>query len=389
MLLDFIIWDANPEIFRTGTFELFGTTFGPIAVRWYGLLFASGFLIGQQIMFYLFRKDGKPERDVEALTIYVVIATILGARLGHAIFYEPEAFFTAADPFKVFRIWEGGLASHGATITILIALWLYSRSRKGQSFAWIIDRVVITVALGGALIRMGNLMNSEIYGKPANVPWAFVYPLAEGSIDYLKQENEAFVESLDVKQAPGDTSVGNTFYQRLYIDVNFKRGKMPENQAINYATGMLMRGYERFEGMYDNLLIDPSRLEPQIRLEKGRTTVTLSLFGKPRHPSQIYETLFCLLLMGITFWLWSARRYQLPEGFIAATFIILLFSFRFIVEFIKKEQVASEKDMTFNIGQNLSIPAVLFGILLMVWAFYNQKKKADKSQITQAEKTNT
>ena len=164
-MISYIIWNGSPEIFSIGSF----------ALRWYGLLFALGFLISQQLLYYIHRKEGKPEKDVETLTIYMVVATIIGARLGHVIFYQPDMIWT--DPLGVFLPFQfspsfkftglQGLASHGGALGIFFALWLYSRKKKpGQSYLQILDRIAILVALTGCLIRFGNFFNSEIIGKP-------------------------------------------------------------------------------------------------------------------------------------------------------------------------------------------------------------------------------
>ena len=165
------MWDASPEIFTIP--EIAG--FGPFPVRWYGLLFAAGFLIGQQIMIHIFKKEGKTLEDIDSLTLYMVLSTVIGARLGHFLFYEPEVLFK--NPLEVILPPYAGLASHGAVVGIVTGLWLYSRSRKatGQTFFWVADRMVITIALGGAFIRFGNLMNSEIVGKPTDLPWGFIF----------------------------------------------------------------------------------------------------------------------------------------------------------------------------------------------------------------------
>ena len=173
-MISYLIWNGSPEIF----------SFGSFALRWYGLLFALGFLISQQILFYMFKKEGKPERDVEILTIYMVVATVIGARLGHIIFYEPQTIWT--DPLSIFLPFEfspefkftglQGLASHGGAFAILFALWLYARKKKpGQNFLQTVDRIVIVVALTGALIRTGNFFNSEIIGKPTDSPLGVVF----------------------------------------------------------------------------------------------------------------------------------------------------------------------------------------------------------------------
>ncbi|RIV19266.1 prolipoprotein diacylglyceryl transferase [Fibrisoma montanum] len=166
-MLQYIIWDVNPEIFHIGSFS----------IRWYGLLFALGFLIGMQIMTHIFKQENKPIADTDTLLIYMVVSTVLGARIGHFLFYEPQVLLR--NPLEVILPPYAGLASHGAAIGIMLGLWLYSRreaSRKtGQTFLWVTDRIVITVALGGAFIRLGNLMNSEIVGRPTDVPWAFIF----------------------------------------------------------------------------------------------------------------------------------------------------------------------------------------------------------------------
>nr|WP_295929152.1 prolipoprotein diacylglyceryl transferase [uncultured Dyadobacter sp.] len=170
-MISYIMWDASPEIFTIP--EIAG--FGPFPVRWYGLLFAAGFLIGQQIMIHIFKKEGKTLEDIDSLTLYMVLSTVIGARLGHFLFYEPEVLFK--NPLEVILPPYAGLASHGAVVGIVTGLWLYSRSRKatGQTFFWVADRMVITIALGGAFIRFGNLMNSEIVGKPTDLPWGFIF----------------------------------------------------------------------------------------------------------------------------------------------------------------------------------------------------------------------
>jgi len=147
-------------------------TLGPITFRWYGMLFGAAFLVGYYIGTIEYRDAGRPMEERDALLTYVLLATIIGARLGHVIFYEPEYYLR--NLHLVPAIWQGGLASHGAAIGILIGIWLYSRKYK-LSYLWVTDRVVIPVAIGGAFVRLGNFFNSEIYGVPTNVPWAVVF----------------------------------------------------------------------------------------------------------------------------------------------------------------------------------------------------------------------
>ncbi len=158
-----IEWNVSPEIFRIG----------PFALRWYSLGFVISFLLGYYIMRHIFKLEKKPETYVDDLFVYVFLGTIIGARLGHVIFYDLDYYLK--NPLEILMIWHGGLASHGAAIGILTALYLLVKKKKDFSFLWILDRVVIVVALSGFFIRLGNLFNSEIYGKPTHVPWAFVF----------------------------------------------------------------------------------------------------------------------------------------------------------------------------------------------------------------------
>lgn len=158
-----IHWNVDPTMFRLG----------PFAPRWYGLLFALGFLIGFYYMRSVFLHEDKPERDLDALLIWLLGGTIVGARLGHVLFYAPGYYLL--HPLEIPQIWEGGLASHGGTIGVLIAIWLYCRSRPDQPFMWLIDRLAPPVALTACFIRLGNLFNSEILGEPTDLPWAFVF----------------------------------------------------------------------------------------------------------------------------------------------------------------------------------------------------------------------
>ncbi len=158
-----IWWTVSPEIIRLG----------PLSIRWYGLLFALAFVFGYLIMQKIYKTENKPLADLDKFSIYVILGTVIGARLGHCLFYDPEYYL--ANPIEILKVWQGGLASHGAAIGILTSLYIYSKKFKGQSLLWILDRLVIVIALGGALIRLGNLFNSEIFGKAAEVPWAFVF----------------------------------------------------------------------------------------------------------------------------------------------------------------------------------------------------------------------
>ena len=158
-----IQWNVRPELVQ----------FGPIAVRWYGLLFALFFWFSYWIVAWQFRTEHKDEQTLGSLLGYLVAGTIIGARLGHCLFYEPGYYIS--HPLAVFKIWEGGLASHGGAVGVLIALHFHTRRHPDQPFLWLLDRIAVPAALGGFLIRLGNLFNSEILGRPTDVPWAFVF----------------------------------------------------------------------------------------------------------------------------------------------------------------------------------------------------------------------
>jgi len=261
MHLLIIPWDPNPEIFRIGSF----------AIRWYGLLFASCFLFGYIIMKKFFDNEGLGEDVLDRLTIYMAVGTIVGARLGHCFFYEPA--FYLKHPLEILMVWHGGLASHGAAIGILIALGLFVRKEK-KGYSWVIDRIAVVVALSGFFIRMGNLMNSEIYGVETTVPWGFVF----------------------------------------------------------------LRNHE----------------------------------VAPKHPTQIYEGLAYLLIFFLLYRMYWNKKGQVYQGLLISTFLILVFTARFFIEFLKENQVPFEATMKLNMGQLLSIPFVLLGIVWFYWSLKNK-----------------
>lgn len=261
MHLQVITWDVNPEIFRIGSF----------AVRWYGLLFASSFLFGYIIMSRIFKNENLGESVLDRLTVYMALGTIIGARLGHCFFYEPGYYLS--HPLEILKVWHGGLASHGAAIGILIALWLFVRKEK-KDYTWVIDRIAIVVALSGFFIRMGNLMNSEIYGVETNLPWGFIF------------------------------------------------------------------------------------------LRDGQTVA--------KHPTQIYEGLSYLLIFILLYRIYWKNKGEHIQGLLISLLLILVFTARFFIEFLKNDQVDFEASMKLNMGQWLSIPFVIAGF---VWLYYSVKAK--------------
>lgn len=179
-----MIWNTSPLAFKLaiGSWQF--------QVFWYGLFFASTFLYGYLLFTWIFKREGRPVNEVSDLLLMVMAGTIIGARLGHILFYDPGYYFS--HPEKILSLREGGLASHGAVAGILIAVWLYSRHATRQSFLWVCDRIGMAVPLSGCLIRLGNFFNSEILGTPANVPWAVVF----SRIDTIPRHPVQLYESL-------------------------------------------------------------------------------------------------------------------------------------------------------------------------------------------------
>lgn len=168
LLFNYITWTASPEIF----------SLGPLTVRYYGLFFAIAFLLGYYIVERMFKRENAPEKWLDSLFVYVVVATVVGARLGHVLFYGWEYY--SQNPGEILMIWNGGLASHGGAFGILFAIWLYSKRVTKKSMLWTLDRLVVAVALAAVFIRLGNLMNSEIVGRVTDLSWGFRFLRASG-----------------------------------------------------------------------------------------------------------------------------------------------------------------------------------------------------------------
>ncbi|OSZ77158.1 prolipoprotein diacylglyceryl transferase [Chitinophagaceae bacterium IBVUCB2] len=259
-----INWNINPEIFRIGGF----------ALRYYSLMFVFAFFFSYSLLSKIYKKENVSLTLLNKLSLYIFIGTIAGARLGHTLFYEFGYYkHHLLEIILPFSITNGkfeltgyqGLASHGAAIGIIIAVVWYCRKFK-QSFLRIMDRLVIVVALSAFFIRIGNLFNSEIIGKPSNASWAFIF------------EREDMV---------------------------------------------------------------------------------------PRHPAQLYEAILYLFIFAILLFLYKDNVQKRRDGFLFGCFLTMLFTVRFLVEFVKENQESFEKMMAINMGQILSIPFILIGLYLI------------------------
>lgn len=250
-----VTWDVNPALFHLGSFE----------VRYYGVLWAVALGISAYIFHHIMIREGLSEKTFDSVFWFGVISTVLGSRLGHCLFYDPGYYLT--HPVEILDIRQGGMASHGAAVGLLIGLWLFSRKNK-LPYIWSLDRISIVVAISGVAVRLGNLMNSEIYGTVTSLPWGFIF------------------------------------------------------------------------------------------VRDGETL--------PKHPTQIYEALCYLVLFVILLWMYYkkdlARRWP---GVMFGFFLIILFGTRFLIEFIKNPQVDFEQNMVLNMGQLLSIPFIVAGVVIL------------------------
>ncbi len=240
---------------------------GPLAVRWYGLCFAAAFLVGYWIMDWIYRKEGKSSESLDRLLAYMIVAAVVGARLGQVFLYDPHYYFTHLS--EIPKIWHGGLASHGGAIGILIALYLYTRQSGAPRYLWLLDRVVIPTALGGFFIRLGNFFNSEIVGTPTSGWWGVVF--------------------------------------------------------------------DRVDAI-------------------------------PRNPVQLFEGVTYLLIFFVLLAVYARHRARLPDGLLLGLFLMLVFTTRFLLEFVKTHQAEFSTGLPLKMGQLLSIPFVIAGVAFLVRA---------------------
>lgn len=275
--MEHFVWDTSPEIVRFGWFSL----------RYYGLLFAIGFIVGYSIMKKIFLEEGKNEEDLSSLLFHLMLGTIIGARLGHTLFYEPGYYLR--NPIEILKVWQGGLASHGGTIGVLLATWLYKRKHPDQGYLWLADRLSIGVAFTAGCIRLGNFFNSEILGKPSDVPWAIIF------------------------------------------------------------------------ARYDQV---------------------------PRHPAMLYESLAYFLLFFLLWGLYRLKGASIAPGRLLGILLSWVFTSRIFIEFFKENQVAFEDQMVLNMGQLLSIPFVIIGIILAT-GIYRKFLPEKPAEATTAQQTST
>lgn len=360
-MLNFIIWDFSPALFTLGSWEL----------RWYSLLFAMGFILGGQLLTWIYKQEGRNEKYVETLTLYMVPATVLGARLGHCLFYDPAYYL--ANPIEILKVWEGGLASHGATIGILFAIYLYSRAHKDQSYLYVLDRIVITIALAACLIRVGNLMNSEIYGKITNSNLGFLF--VHGAEKSLQDRFGDNFTDIKIQYNRKDTLIGDKKLGVLNLSMTSQSTGVPYHKLKDFVEDRVQRALVSSgnSDVSENIFLPETKFRYSInRNEDGTGLITVPLYGFARYPTQIFEALFGLLLFVFLFYTYLKYKAHTPEGRLFGWFVVLLFTFRLLVEFLKAPQVDFENGMPLNMGQLLSIPLIALGVWV-VWKSYQSK----------------
>jgi phosphatidylglycerol:prolipoprotein diacylglycerol transferase len=363
MSLNYVIWNVPPQLIDLGRFE----------IRYYSLLFALGFVMGYIILLRIFKKQGLNVELLDRLTIYMVISTIIGARIGHCLFYEYDYYIQ--HPLEIILPWRGqigkdfeftgfqGLASHGAAIGILIGIYLFARKTK-SSYLWTMDMIVIVTALAGSFIRLGNMMNSEIYGKPTNSNYGYVF--THDLTRILTEKYKGTIENVSYKKINAAHIKGQQGIP-MQINIEFSRKIKDENQVKPFGEYLLADDLTRYN--YDNniFLLHGDSLNYNLKQRDNRLWLSAQIGGLPRHPSQLYEATCYLLIFLILMFIYYTYEKRLRDGFIFGVFLFLVFTARFFIEFLKENQEAFENSMSLNMGQLLSIPFIIIGLTLIFW----------------------
>ena len=346
-----IVWNFRPEIFPNLDIPLLSN------IRYYGVLWALSFMAAHFIIEKVYKKEGKDTKELDSLFFYALIGCILGARLGHCLFYDPVHYLS--NPIEILKINEGGLASHGGGIGLFIACFLFYKKFKSQSFSSILDKVALTVALAGCLIRFGNYLNSEIIGKPSDSITSVAF--VENVQGYLRNPNYygKSIESFQYTATNKDSIINGVKLPSYTMTVEFndRPSTLMKDEIFNYL---------------DNQHIIPSDKQTII---KGNI-VSKEVFLVTRHPAQLYEAISCLVLFVFMLYLFFVKYDgKIPDGLFIGLFMVWVFTLRFVYEYFKENQEAHEDGWLINTGQILSIPAVLIGIYFLYKALSSKPSK--------------
>lgn len=328
-MLSFITWDVDPE-----AFSIFGRE-----IRWYGILWAFGVLATAYVVQQMYKAEKLPEKWFDSLFVYVVTGLLIGARLGHCLFYEPLEYLS--NPISLIEVWKGGLASHGGAVGMVIGVCLYSLKITNKKLNW---KHVLIGAVGGFVLAGGIKYAITPNTPDANLGIAFLGLSVGVAVAMLYNAYSTAIQTLDrlvVGVAIGATSIrlGNLMNHEIY------GGFLDRPWAFRFITNL-----EEWK--------------------KGAEPI----YSQPSHPTQIYEALtyFCIFLIGM--FLFYKTKAKTKTGLILGISLIGIFLSRFFVEFIKNTQVDYESDMLLNMGQLLSIPFIIWGIWLVWNALRNNKE---------------
>ena len=279
---NYFYWDASPVIF----------SFSGLSVGWYGLLFASGFFVGFHIMRWIYTREGKSLTTLDNIFIYMVLGAVVGARLGHCLFYDPAYYL--ANPLEILKIWQGGLASHGGVIGMLIAMYVYAKQTSDINFLWLLDRMTIVIALGSFFIRTGNFFNSEIIGIPTTVPWAVVF----SHVDLLPRHPAQLYEAI--------------VYFLLFTVLIFLYLKHKEKLKSGFMMGLLMVVIFGSRFFIEFVKIPQETFEPLLGLNMGQwlsiPVVLLGLYfmlSKTKKEKKVKHVIFDL---GAVMFDWNPKK---------------------------------------------------------------------------------
>lgn len=382
----YISWNVDPAIYE-----------GIITLRYYSIFFAISFLLGFYIVKKMYINESAPIEWMDKKLVYAVLGTIIGARLGHVFFYEWDYY--AKNLFEIPMVWKGGLASHGAAIALIVAMWLYSKKITKKHTLWSLDKLVIAVALASGFIRMGNLMNSEIVGLRTDQYTGFFFENATtNEISSYFRLNDNQVKFLPTEK---DTLIDGLKYPISNLVLTIPGIDLDSFSQSNYVQSHLFPFINSYSLEYKQLLFDElnkSMVSKEILSERDQqikeflkrmsenhfftTTnsykvdisgnmLTLPIYLIPRIPTQLWEAIAYWIIFGFLFWTYWKRNWYEYNGKLFGAFLTLNFAARFIIEFFKEHQTLGD-DSAVNMGQYLSIPLIILGLYYWV----NPKKSA-------------
>lgn len=339
------VWNPDPVLF----------TAGGVAVGWYGALFVLGFFLSQRFMIYVYAREGKPPHDI--LLWYLVAGVVVGGRLGHCLFYDSAYYFR--HPVEILRVWEGGMASHGAVLGMVAALAVFARRHPEQGFRWLLDRITIAALMTGALVRFGNFINSEIIGIPTGARYGVVF--VTDALRWIERRPDVLRASVERRSPSGEDRPG---YVPLMLVID---AQMPSSDIAGASAYFRNRAWPE---IFRDVTVRGTFLEGA---GEGKTVAsfpagvrtTLPVRGIARHPVQLYECAGALALAIGFFALWWKKKSTISPGSIIGWCLVLLFTFRFFVEFLKEDVTVIEAGFPLKMGQLLSIPLVAVGAWIL------------------------